>query len=94
MDLAAKLQLKAGPASRGDARSGIDRARPGMRSIRPLRAMHEPALLVFVTDRSTLEEQRAQIVAAAASDRLTWVSLSEVGSAWNRLESRLARRSS
>jgi predicted DNA-binding antitoxin AbrB/MazE fold protein len=39
----------------------------------------ETALLVFVADRSTLEERRTQIVEAATRDRLTWVSYPKAG---------------
>jgi hypothetical protein len=38
-----------------------------------------PALLVFVVDRSVLEEHRARIVEAAKRDRLTWVSYPKSG---------------
>jgi hypothetical protein len=37
------------------------------------------ALLVFVADRSILEERRTEIVESAASDRLTWVSYPKSG---------------
>jgi len=43
----------------------------------------EPALLVFVTDRSTLQEQRAQIVATAASESSDLGGVPESRSAWN-----------
>jgi hypothetical protein len=78
VDLASKLQLKDGqrveavlvPASVesaliGSTVEGDDH--------------EEAALLVFVGDRSTLEERRTQIVEAAASDRLTWVSYPKSG---------------
>jgi hypothetical protein len=36
-------------------------------------------LLIFVADRSALEEHRTEIVGSAASDRLTWVSYPKSG---------------
>lgn len=39
----------------------------------------EPALLVFVLNRSSLEENQAQIVASASNDRLTWVAYPKSG---------------
>jgi hypothetical protein len=36
-------------------------------------------LLIFVADRSTLEVHRTQIVEAATSDRVTWVSYPKSG---------------
>ena len=78
MDLAAKLQLKPGqpleatltPESITSALAEIDQNAA---------SDERPALLVFVTDRSTLAEQRGEIVAAASSDRLTWVSYPKSG---------------
>jgi len=78
MDLAAKLQLKSG--QRLEATFAPESIAPALAEIDPTAASDaEPALLVFVTNRSTLEEQRAQIVVAAASDRLTWVSYPKSG---------------
>jgi hypothetical protein len=78
MDLAAKLQLKRG--QRLEATLAPQSIAPDLDAINPTAASaEEPALLVFVADRSTLEEQRTQIVAAAASDRLTWVAYPKSG---------------
>jgi hypothetical protein len=78
MDLAGKLQLKSG--QRLETTLAPESIAPALAKINPTaRSDEEPALLVFVTDRSTLEEQRDQIVAAAASDRLTWVSYPKSG---------------
>jgi hypothetical protein len=78
MDLAAKLQLKRG--QRLEATLARESIASDLEEINSTAASEEgPALLVFVTDRSTLEEQRAQIVAAATSDRLTWVSYPKSG---------------
>jgi hypothetical protein len=78
MDLAAKLQLQRGQHL--VATLAPESIAPDLDAINPTAASDgEPALLVFVADRSTLEEQRAQIVAAAASDRLTWVSYPKSG---------------
>jgi hypothetical protein len=78
VDLAAKLQLKRG--QRLEATLAPESIAPDLDASIPLALSdEEPALLVFVADRSTLEEQRAQIVTAAASDRLTWVSYPKSG---------------
>jgi hypothetical protein len=37
------------------------------------------ALLVFVTDRATLDRRRGQFVKAAGADRLTWVAYPKSG---------------
>jgi hypothetical protein len=78
MDLAAKLQLKGGqhletvrlPASATSTLAAITPADSGEQ---------ESALIAFVADRATLEEHLQQIVAAAASDRLTWVAYPKSG---------------
>jgi len=78
MDLAARLQLKHG--QRLEATLAPESIASDLDAINPTAGSdEEPALLVFVADRSTLEEQRAQIVAAAAGDRLTWVSYPKSG---------------
>jgi hypothetical protein len=78
MELAAKLQLKSG--QRLEVALAPESITSSLAKINPTAASDEaPALLVFVTDRSALEEQRAQIVVAAASERLTWVSYPKSG---------------
>jgi hypothetical protein len=77
MDLGVKLQLKRGQGL--EATPAPESIASALAEITHTAASEEPALLVFVTDRSTLEEQRAQIVAAAAGDRLTWVSYPKSG---------------
>jgi hypothetical protein len=77
MDLASKLQLKPDQpvetllAPKPVAAALGDREMAGDNP--------PAALLVFVADRATLEEHRAQIVEAAAGDRLTWVSYPKAG---------------
>jgi hypothetical protein len=78
VDLAAKLQLK------GEQRLETvllpESVTPGLGSIRrPGDNVNESALIVFVVNDSTLEQQRPQIAAAAASDRLTWVAYPKSG---------------
>jgi hypothetical protein len=78
VDLASKLQLKDG--QRVEAvlvPEAVESALIGcmVEGDDPDRA----ALLVFVADRSTLEERRTEIVESAASDRLTWVSYPKSG---------------
>jgi hypothetical protein len=78
MDLLAKLQLRPGQqlvsVSAPDALAAtltevaVDGA-----------ASPEPALIVFVTDRKTLESHREQIARSAREDRLTWVSYPKSG---------------
>jgi hypothetical protein len=79
VDLASKLQLKDG--QRVEAVLA-----PGSVAAALIGSLAEgednedsPGLLVFVADSSTLEERRTQIVEAAASDRLTWVSYPKSG---------------
>lgn len=78
MDLASKLQLK-----RGQRVEGIlvpESVAPELSAFTSESGDHEKsALLVFVADRSALEECRIQIVEAAAKDRLTWVSYPKSG---------------
>jgi hypothetical protein len=78
VDLASKLQLKAGqcvafigvPDSVASELTAFAVANDGA---------PDAALLAFVADRAMLEEHRAQIVAAAGGDRLTWVSYPKSG---------------
>ena len=80
MDLAAKLQLKAGhrltcvrlPDSVASALTGFTGDGDGD-------GTPDAALLAFVADRSSLEAHRAQIVASAGADRLTWVAYPKAG---------------
>jgi hypothetical protein len=78
MDLASKLQLKGGQRVEGILVP--ESVAPELSAITSEGQDHEKtALLVFVADRSALEERRAQIVEAAAKDRLTWVSYPKSG---------------
>jgi hypothetical protein len=78
VDLATKLQLKAGqrvvgvlvPATVAPALTRFSAESD---------AGGETALLVFATDRTTLEEHRSQIADAATQGRLTWVSYPKSG---------------
>jgi hypothetical protein len=83
VDLAAKLQLKPG--------QHVEIVRPpptvAPETVTPTAFelvsvgvdQPEAALLVFVTDRSVLEDCREQIVKAASKDRLTWVAYPKAG---------------
>jgi hypothetical protein len=78
MDLAAKLQLKNGQSLETvllpeSITSDLAVVAPAGDSDL------EPALVVFVVDRTTLQEQLTQIVAAATRDRLTWVAYPKAG---------------
>jgi hypothetical protein len=78
MDLASKLQLKGGQRVEGILVP--ESVAPELSACTSKGGDHEkPALLVFVADRSALEERRTQIVEAAAKDRLTWVSYPKSG---------------
>jgi hypothetical protein len=78
MDLAAKLQLKGGqrlesvllPESIKVDLGKVDSTGE---------SDQDAALIVFVIDCDTLEQQRMRIVAAAAINRLTWVSYPKWG---------------
>jgi hypothetical protein len=78
VDLAAKLQLKS------DHRLEYVRAPHSVSSelkdfTTGKNGSEDPALLVFVTDRSVLEVHRTQIVEAVNDGRLTWVSYPKSG---------------
>jgi hypothetical protein len=78
VDLAAKFQLKDG--QRVEAilvPDSVDAALIGRTAEGD--DAGKAALLVFVADRTTLEERRTQIVESAASNRLTWVSYPKSG---------------
>jgi hypothetical protein len=80
VDLASKLQLKDGQCREavlapGSVAAALRGSLAGGEDYDSAAA----ALLVFVADRSTLEDRRTQIVEAAASDRLTWVSYPKSG---------------
>lgn len=78
MDLASKLQLKGGQRLEGVLVP--DSVAPELSVFTSEGGDQEKsALLVFVADRSVLEERRIQIVEAAAKDRLTWVSYPKSG---------------
>jgi hypothetical protein len=78
VDLAAKLQLKDGQRLEAIlVPDSVDAALIG-RTVEGDDA-GEAALLVFVVDRTTLEERHAQIVESAVRDRLTWVSYPKSG---------------
>jgi hypothetical protein len=66
VDLAAKLQLK--PEQRLESAGAP-----------PSLEQPEAALVVFVADRSELDNSRAQIVESAQRDRLTWVAYPKSG---------------
>jgi hypothetical protein len=78
MDLAAKLQLKAGQRveSVGAPEAlATTCAELGLTDV----GESEAALLVLVANRSTLEEYRTRIAVAASRDRLTWVAYPKSG---------------
>jgi hypothetical protein len=77
MDLASKLQLKEGQRIEGILVP--DSVAPELSALTSEDGDQETALLVFVADRSALEESRIQIVEAASKDRLTWVSYPKSG---------------
>jgi hypothetical protein len=70
VDLASKLQLKAG--QRVAFVGAPDSVASDLRALAiDQEDTQDAALLAFVADRAALEEHRAQIVAAASGDRLT-----------------------
>jgi hypothetical protein len=76
MDLPAKLQLKPGqPLVSVVAPEALTAALPEGGSD----ASQESALIVFVTDRSTLENHVEEIARSAREDRLTWVAYPKGG---------------
>jgi hypothetical protein len=78
MDLAAKLQLKSG--QRLETVLLPESLRPRLDPMTSTgHGAQEPALLIFVVDCATLEQQRTQIATAASSDRLTWVAYPKSG---------------
>jgi hypothetical protein len=78
MDLAAKLQLKSGQSL--ETVLLPETITSDLADVAPIDAGDlEPALVVFVVDRTTLQAQLAQIVAAATRDRLTWVAYPKAG---------------
>jgi hypothetical protein len=77
MDLASRLQLKGGQRVEGILVP--ESVAPELSAFTGEGGDQETALLVFVADRSALEERRIQIVEAAAKDRLTWVSYPKSG---------------
>jgi hypothetical protein len=78
MDVGKKLQLKPGQGVEGVATpSGVQLEVP--ESTTNTDGNLNPALIIFVADRSSLETHRATIIDAAAKDRLTWVSYPKAG---------------
>lgn len=76
MDLAKKLQLRAG---QGVAVIGVDAASiPALGGL-AIADGPEAALLAFVTDRAALEDHLTDVVAAASADQLTWVAYPKSG---------------
>jgi hypothetical protein len=77
MELTAKLQLRPGQRVEGVL------VPESVASVLTLSSDNDDlegsALLVFVADRSTLEEHRTQIIESAIGDRLTWVSYPKSG---------------
>ncbi len=78
MDLAAKLQVKAGQSM--EAVLVPDSVGPLLSEMTSGDAAgEESALLTFVVDRATLDEQSSLIAEAARRDRLTWVAYPKSG---------------
>lgn len=76
MDLAAKLQLKPGQRMAGVlVPESVASALTGFMTDDG----DATALIVFATDRATLEAHRARIVEGATNDRVTWVSYPKGG---------------
>jgi hypothetical protein len=72
VDLAAKLQLK--PEQRLESAGAPPSLAPTLVEMEHTGGEQpEAALVVFVADRSELDNSRAQIVESAQRDRLTWV---------------------
>ena len=76
VDLAAKLQLRPeqGLHPIGAPSAGVSALEGVVRDDGP-----SSALLVFVADRTVLDDRRATVVDAAAADRLTWVAYPKSG---------------
>jgi hypothetical protein len=78
VDLASKLQLKVGQGV--EVLDAPDSVATVIARLATLSSDSErPALLVFVKDRATLEDNRSQIVGSVDADRLTWVSYPKAG---------------
>ncbi len=78
MDLAAKLQLKAGQ-SLETVEIPESVAHQVAEFMTGGAATSEGALLVFVADRSALAQYRSRIAASGGQDRLTWVAYPKSG---------------
>jgi hypothetical protein len=77
MDLAAKLQLK--PGQYIEVQHAPDSVSSSLEHLAQSTADATSALLVFVSDSATLEEQRDRIVSAVSDQRLTWVLYPKAG---------------
>ena len=78
MTLASKFQLK--PRQEVESVLVPESVEPGLTELTLVEGGQQGgAVLVFVVDRSTLEEHRTQIVEAASADRLTWESYPKSG---------------
>jgi len=78
VDLTAKFQLKPGNQIEGVSVPQSVSAELTALVTGPLHAK-ELGVLVFVVDRSALDQHRSRIVAAASEDRLTWVAYPKAG---------------